>query len=124
MLTKPTKIKLIDYHTVASNLVLVTFFIGVAMVFIRGLDEIADLIISGIILSLRYFSFILIRRRFEWGKYLLFILLARNIYRLAIIPTIEGMDKLLFYVIILQIILVVAALVLISKTSQKLLKRS
>lgn len=118
------KIKLIDYHILASNLVLITFVIGVVMVFIRGLDEVADLIISAVILSLRYFSVILIRRRFELGKYLLIILLARNIYRLVSIPTTGNMDKLLFYVIIVQIILVVAALMLISKTSQKLLKRS
>ena len=115
------KVKFIDYHTLASNLVLFTFAIGIVMVFVRGLDEVADLIISAIILSVRYFSVILIRRRFEFGKYLLIILIARNVYRLVNIKLLTNIDKFTFYVVIIQLILVIAAFILISKKPQELL---
>jgi hypothetical protein len=115
------KVKFIDYHALASNLVFITFVIGIAVIFIRGLDEVADLIISAVILSLRYFSVILIRRRFEFGKYLLIILIARNVYRLTHATNAVGMNSLATYLIIVQIILTVAALILISKAPQRLL---
>jgi hypothetical protein len=115
------KLKFIDYHAIASNLVFITFLIGIAIIFIRGLDEVADLVISALILSLRYFSVILIRRRFEFGKYLLIILIARNIYRLTSAPHAVGMNSLATYLIVVQIILTVAAFILISKAPQMLL---
>lgn len=115
------KVKFIDYYTLASNLVFVTFLIGIAIIFIRGLDEVADLIISAVILSLRYFSVVLIRRRFEFGKYLLLILIARNIYRLLHAPSSSGMNTLATYLIILQIVLTFIAFILISRAPQKML---
>ncbi len=114
------KIKFIDYYALASNLVFITFLLGIAIIFVRGLDEVADLIISAAILSLRYFSVILIRRRFEFGKYLLIILIARNIYRLVDMEAL-GMNTLATYLIGVQIVLTLAALVLISKAPQKML---
>lgn len=115
------KVKFIDYHALASNLVFATFVIGIAVIFIRGLDEVADLIISAIILSLRYFSVILIRRRFEFGKYLLVILIARNIYRLTHISSSVGMNSLATYLILVQVILTTIAFILISRAPQRLL---
>jgi hypothetical protein len=115
------KVRFIDYHALASNLVFVTFVIGIAVIFVRGLDEVADLIISAIILSLRYFSVILIRRRFEFGKYLLVILIARNIYRLSHISDSAGMNSLATYLILVQVVLTAVAFVLISKAPQRIL---
>ncbi|MDQ7947206.1 MAG: hypothetical protein REI78_15060 [Pedobacter sp.] len=113
------KFKFIDYYALASNLVFATFLIGIAIIFIRGLDEVADLIISAVILSLRYFSVVLIRRRFEFGKYLLLILIARNIYRLIHAPAIP--NTLATYLIIAQIILTGIAFILISRAPQRML---
>ena len=115
------RVKFIDYHALASNLVFITFVIGILIIFVRGLDEVADLIISAIILSLRYFSVILIRRRFAFGKYLLIILIARNIYRLTHIDSAIGMNTLATYLIVLQVILTVLAFILISKAPQRML---
>jgi hypothetical protein len=115
------KVKFIDYHALASNLVFITFVIGIAIIFIRGLDEVADLIISALILSLRYFSVILIRRRFEFGKYLLVILIARNIYRLMHAHESVGMNSFATYLVIVQILLTATAFILISKAPQKML---
>lgn len=115
------KVKFIDYHALASNLVLATFIIGIAVVFIRGLDEVADLVISALILSLRYFSVVLIRRRFEFGKYLLIILIARNIYRLTHVSGAVGMNSLATYLILTQVILTCAALVLLARAPQRML---
>jgi hypothetical protein len=115
------KVKFIDYHALASNLVLATFVIGIAVIFIRGLDEVADLIISALILSLRYFSVVLIRRRFEFGKYLLIILIARNIYRLTHVSGAVGMNSLATYLILTQVILTFIALILLAKAPQRVL---
>jgi hypothetical protein len=117
------KIKFIDYYALASNLVFITFIIGIAIIFIRGLDEVADLIISAVILSLRYFSVVLIRRRFEFAKYLLIILIARNIYRLTHISESTGMHSWASYLIILQVVLTVLAFILISKGPQRILNK-
>lgn len=115
------KVKFIDYYAIASNLVFATFVIGIAIIFIRGLEEVADLIISAIILSLRYFSVILIRRRFALGKYLLIILIARNIYRLMHISDSAGMNSLATYLIITQVVLTGLAFILISKAAQRVI---
>ena len=115
------KVKFIDYHALASNLVLATFVIGIAVIFIRGLDEVADLVISALILSLRYFSVVLIRRRFEFGKYLLIILIARNIYRLTHVSDAVGMNSLATYLILTQVILTSIAFVLLAKAPQRLI---
>lgn len=115
------KVRFIDYYALASNLVLATFVIGIAVIFIRGLDEVADLVISAIILSLRYFSVILIRRRFALGKYLLIILIARNIYRLTHAPSTTNLNTIASYLIITQIVLTILALILILRTPQKMI---
>lgn len=115
------KVKFIDYHAIASNLVLVTFIIGIGVIFIKGLDEVADLVISALILSLRYFSVILIKRRFELGKYLLIILIARNIYRLMHVSAAVGINSLATYLILAQVILTCLALTLLYKGPQRII---
>ncbi|TKC13179.1 hypothetical protein FA048_06090 [Pedobacter polaris] len=113
------KVKFLDYYNIASNLVLCTFVLGFINVFVRGLTSTEDLIIAGLVLVLRYFSAILIKRRFAIGKYLLLILIARNIYKLCDITVSTGADTVAISLIVIQIIMTVGALVLITKLPAK-----
>lgn len=113
------KVKFIDYYSIASNLVLCTFIIGFINIFVRGLTKLEDLLIAGLILMLRYFSVILIKRRFAFSKYLLLILIARNIYKLFDIPSLTNADHIAIILIVIQTIMTVGALVLITKLPAK-----
>lgn len=108
------KVKFIDYYNIASNLVLCTFILGALIAFIRDLNEIQDLIIAGLILVLRYFSAILIRRRFTFSKYLLLLLIARSIYRLFHLSASTNMDIFIICLVILQCLMTIAAFILIA----------
>ncbi len=94
---------------------------GIAIIFIRGLDEVADLVIAALILALRWFSVILIKRRFTFSKYLLLILIARNTYRLLHLDD-PKMNILAAVLIIVQIALTLAALLLINKGPQRVIE--
>ena len=115
-------VRFIDYYTLASKLIFITFLMGIAIIFIRGLDEVADLVIAALVLALRWVSVILIKRRFMFSKYLLIILIARNAYRLIHVADDPKMNNLAIYLIIVQVILTIAAFVLISKKPQMVLE--
>ncbi len=114
-------VRFIDYYTLASKLIFITFVMGIAIIFIRGLDEVADLVIAALILALRWFSVILIKRRFTFSKYLLLILIARNTYRLLHLDD-PKMNILAAVLIIVQIALTLAALLLINKGPQRVIE--
>ncbi len=114
------KVRFINSYTLASYFVLGTFIIGVINIFIHGLEDLADVILAVVILILRYFSFVLVKRSFNWSKYLLVLLLARSIYRLWYISTISGTDFLGIFLMVLQIIFTVLALSLITKVPSNL----
>lgn len=79
---KKDKFQFLSNYTIASYLMLATVVIGAAILSIRGKEDLPDLLLGTFILALRYVSFILIKRRFHWSKYLMVILLFRNIYRI------------------------------------------
>lgn len=114
------KVKFINSYTLASYFVLGTFIIGVINIFIHGLEDLGEVILAVVILLLRYFSFILVKRSFSWSKYLLIILLARSIYRLWYICTLPGTDFVGIFLMILQIIFTILALSLITKVPSNL----
>jgi uncharacterized membrane protein len=103
-------------YTIASNLVLCSFIIGLAIAFIRGLEDWGDILIAGIFLALRYFSVFLIKRRFTWAKYLLIILIAKTVHRLFNLETSPQFNTFAIVLVILQIIITAVALFLITKT--------
>lgn len=117
------KVKFINSYTLASYFVLGTFVIGVINIFIHGLEDVADVILAVVILLLRYFSFILVKRSFNWSKYLLILLLARSIYRLWFISNMPGTDFIGIFMMVLQIIFTVLALSLITKVPGNLYKK-
>ena len=117
------KVKFINSYTLASYFVLGTFIIGVINIFIHGLADLADVILAIVILILRYFSFILVKRSFTWSKYLLILLLARSIYRLWYIMDLPTTNFFGIFMMLLQIIFTILALSLIMKVPANLYKK-
>ena len=119
-------LKFLNNYTLASYFVFGTIVIAIINIFIHGLADLADLIISLAIIILRYFSFVLVKRSFTWSKYLLIILLGRSIFRLWYI--IEYPETSLYYLglflMILQIIFTILALSLITRSPSKIYKSS
>lgn len=90
----------------------------------RGLEDWGDVLIAGVFLALRYFSVFLIKRRFTWAKYLLIILIVKNIHRLFNLETSPQFNAFAIGLVILQIVITVVAFFLITKIPSKLdLKR-
>lgn len=111
-------------YTIASNLVLCSFIIGLVIVFVRGFDDWGDIFIAGIFLGLRYFSVFLIKRRFTWAKYLLIILILKNIHRLFNLETSSPQfNTFAISLVILQIVITTVALFLITKIPKLDLRR-
>ncbi len=79
---KKEKFQFLSNYTIASNLMLVTVVIGAVILSMRRMEDLPDLLLGTFILILRYVSFVLIKRRFTWSKYLMVILFLRNIYRI------------------------------------------
>lgn len=117
-------LKFLNNYTLASYFVFGTIIIAIINIFIHGLVDLADLVISIAIIILRYFSFVLVKRNFTWSKYLLIVLLGRSLYRLWYI--IEYPETSLYYLglflMILQIIFTILALSLITRTPYNLYK--
>lgn len=117
-------LKFLNNYTLASYFVFGTIIIAIINIFIHGLVDLADLVISIAIIILRYFSFVLVKRSFTWSKYLLIVLLGRSLYRLWYI--IEYPETSLYYLglflMILQIIFTILALSLITRTPYNLYK--
>lgn len=104
---KKEKFRFLSNYTIASNLMLGTVVIGAVILSIRGMEDLPDLLLGLFILALRYVSFILIKRRFHWSKYLMVILLLRNIYRIW-----HAFDQITPNVLYITLILIQALLTL------------
>ncbi|ARS38447.1 hypothetical protein CA265_01615 [Sphingobacteriaceae bacterium GW460-11-11-14-LB5] len=72
-------------YSLSSNLILITFLIGIVNLFFYDYKSTQELVIFISILITRYLLFILIKRRFQWSKYLLVLIIIRSIYRLFIV---------------------------------------
>jgi hypothetical protein len=72
-------------YSLSSNLILITFLIGVVNLFFYDYKSTQELVIFISILITRYLLFILIKRRFGWSKYLLVLIIIRSIYRLYVV---------------------------------------
>ncbi|TCD28938.1 hypothetical protein EZ456_01900 [Pedobacter psychrodurus] len=72
-------------YSLSSNLILITFLIGIVNLFFYDYKSTQELVIFISILIARYLLFILIKRRFEWSKYLLVLIIVRSVYRLVVV---------------------------------------
>lgn len=72
-------------YFLSSNLIFITFLIGIVNLFFYDYKSTQELVIFISILITRYLLFILIKRRFGWSKYLLVLIIIRSIYRLYIV---------------------------------------
>lgn len=72
-------------YSLSSNLILLTFLIGIINLFFYDYESTQEFVVLIAILILRYVLFILIKRRFEWSKYLLVLIIARSVYRLIVV---------------------------------------
>lgn len=72
-------------YSLSSNLILITFLIGIVNLFFYDYKSTQELVIFILILITRYLLFILIKRRFGWSKYLLMLIIIRSVYRLYIV---------------------------------------
>jgi hypothetical protein len=72
-------------YFLSSNLILITFLIGIVNLFFYNYESTQELVIFTSILITRYLLFILIKRRFGWSKYLLVLIIIRSVYRLYVV---------------------------------------
>lgn len=72
-------------YSLSSNLILITFLIGIVNLFFYDYKSTQELVIFISILVTRYILFILIKRRFGWSKYLLVLIIIRSVYRLYVV---------------------------------------
>ena len=72
-------------YSLSSKLILLTFLIGIVNLFFYDYMSTLETIIVLSILSMRYLLFILIKRRFEFSKYLLMFIIIRSIHRLYMV---------------------------------------
>ncbi|MBT2562786.1 hypothetical protein J7E50_23975 [Pedobacter sp. ISL-68] len=72
-------------YSLSSNLILITFLIGIVNLFFYDYKSTQELVIFISILITRYLLFILIKRRFKWSKYLLVLIIIRSVYRLYLV---------------------------------------
>jgi hypothetical protein len=72
-------------YSLSSNLILITFLIGIVNLFFYDYKSTQELVIFISILITRYLLFILIKRRFGWSKYLLVLIIIRSVYRLYVV---------------------------------------
>lgn len=72
-------------YSLSSNLILITFLIGIVNLFFYDYESTQEFVVLIAILIMRYVLFILIKRRFEWSKYLLVLIIVRSVYRLIVV---------------------------------------
>ena len=65
------------------------------------------------ILIMRYVLFILIKRRFEWSKYLLVLIIARSVYRLIVVMAEADANPVTKINLVLQLAMSVLAFVIL-----------
>lgn len=108
-------------YSLSSNLILITFLIGIVNLFFYNYESTQELVIFISILITRYLLFILIKRRFKWSKYLLVLIIIRSIYRLYVVMgdvDINPVTKINLYLQAFISILVFAILVIFPKLKE------
>ncbi|MDQ7949555.1 MAG: hypothetical protein REI78_04325 [Pedobacter sp.] len=107
------KFRFLSSYTVAAYLMLATSAVGLINIFLHGVDDLADTLIAFAIVLLRYLSFVLIKRRFDLSRYLLWILLVRSAYRIMVVYHLAHAGNLYLATTILQLLLTIIALYLV-----------
>lgn len=110
---KKDNFRFLSNYTIAANLMFITVAIGVFNIFLHGIDDLFDTLIAFAIVILRYISFVLIKRRFNWSRYLLWILLARSIYRIYFVYHLPSAGDIYFITTIIQFLLTSLSLYLV-----------
>jgi hypothetical protein len=72
-------------YSLSSKLILITFLIGIVNLFFYDYESTQEFVVLIFILMMRYVLFILIKRRFEWSKYLLVFIILRSVHRLWVV---------------------------------------
>jgi len=96
-------------YSLSSNLILLTFLIGIINLFFYDYESTQEFVVLIGILIMRYVLFILIRRRFEWSKYLLVLIIARSVYRLIIVMAEADANPVTKINLVLQLVMSVLA---------------
>ncbi|KIA95123.1 hypothetical protein OC25_07235 [Pedobacter kyungheensis] len=96
-------------YSLSSNLILITFLIGIINLFFYDFESTQEFVVLIAILIMRYVLFILIKRRFEWSKYLLVLIIARSIYRLIVVMPEVDANPVTKINLVLQLIMSVLA---------------
>ncbi|MGN7986679.1 hypothetical protein [Pedobacter jeongneungensis] len=100
-------------YSLSSKLILITFLIGIVNLFLYDYESTQETIIFISILTLRYLLFILIKRRFEWSKYLLIFIIIRSMYRLYIVMGDMDVNPVTKVNLTLQLIISILAFVIL-----------
>jgi hypothetical protein len=100
-------------YFLSSNLVLITFIIGVVNLFFLDYQSSWETVILILILLSRYLLFVLIRRRFEWSKYLLLLLIFRGLYRIVVVFNEVDAHQVTKINVALQLIMSIVAFVIL-----------
>lgn len=96
-------------YSLSSNLILLTFLIGIINLFFYDYESTQEFVVLIAILIMRYVLFILIKRRFEWSKYLLVLIIARSVYRLIVVMAEADANSVTKINLVLQLVMSVLA---------------
>lgn len=100
-------------YSLSSNLILITFLIGIVNLFFYDYESTQEFVVLIAILIMRYVLFILIKRRFEWSKYLLVLIIARSVYRLIVVMAEADANPVTKINLVLQLAMSVLAFVIL-----------
>ncbi|MNK56808.1 hypothetical protein D3C87_758560 [compost metagenome] len=100
-------------YSLSSNLILITFLIGIVNLFFYDYESTQEFVVLIAILIMRYVLFILIKRRFEWSKYLLVLIIARSVYRLIVVMAEANANPVTKINLVLQLAMSVLAFVIL-----------
>ncbi len=100
-------------YSLSSNLILITFLIGIVNLFFYDYESTQEFVVLIGILIMRYVLFILIKRRFEWSKYLLVLIIARSVYRLIVVMAEANANPVTKINLVLQLAMSVLAFVIL-----------
>jgi len=100
-------------YSLSSNLILITFLIGIVNLFFYDYESTQEFVVLIAILIMRYVLFILIKRRFQWSKYLLVLIIARSVYRFIVVMAEADANPVTKINLVLQLAMSVLAFVIL-----------
>lgn len=100
-------------YFLSSKLILITFLIGIVNLFFYDYESTQEFVVLILILIMRYVLFILIKRRFEWSKYLLVFIILRGIHRLFVVFSDVDASQITKINLILQLVMSIMAFALL-----------